>query len=180
MKNCRACKILFAVFLVMTGIGFCVLFFYFFSAKYSPFPLSPLFSKPFQNTSIITSPSSFPAPPRAIPHGKIGFTVSQSDKTKPQFGKGFIDPYDPAKGQSQIVTIGVKDEQPITQVTAVLKTDNAVSQPVSFKLINGPDIDGIWQGSWLLDDTYLYTYNLVLTAVSARGKSSVEITLRKL
>jgi len=128
-------------------------------------------------------PSSPPPPspllsPKPIPHGKIGFSVSQADKTKPQFSQGEIDPYDPPKGGRQSVTISVRDEQPVSQVSAVLKTDNAVSQPVSFKLISGSDTDGTWQGSWTLTDTYLYTYNLVLTAVSSRGQASVEITLR--
>ena len=36
--------------------------------------------------------------PKPIPRGKIDFTVSQADKTKPQFSQGTIDPYDPPKG----------------------------------------------------------------------------------
>jgi hypothetical protein len=120
-----------------------------------------------------------PAPsPRPIPHGKIGFSVGQADKTGPQFGRGDIDPYDPPQGSKQTVTISVKDEQPIIQVTAILKTDNTISQPYSFQLISGSVTDGQWQGSWTIDDTYLYTYNLVLEATSSRGQSTVEITFR--
>lgn len=125
------------------------------------------------------SPSPTPKPsPRPIPHGKISFTVGSANKSIPQLGAGSIDPYDPQNGGTQTVTVSAKDEQPITQVTAVLKTDNAVSQPVSFKLVEGSATSGTWQGSWTVTDTYLYTYNLVLTAVSSRGQGSIEITLR--
>ncbi len=136
------------------------------------------YNKTDQNLETQT-PSPFPTPtPRPIPHGKTGFSVSQADKTKPQFGRGNIDPYDPSQGSKQTVTISVKDEQPITQVTAILKTDNVVSQPYPFQLISGSTTDGQWQGSWTVDDTYLYIYNLVLEATSSRGQSTVEITLR--
>jgi len=116
--------------------------------------------------------------PQAIPHGKIEFTVVQSDSTVPQFGKGLIDPYDPAQGATQTVTITAKHSQPVTKVTAVLKTDHAVSTPVPFTLTSGTNTNGQWQGSWQITDTYLYTYNLVLQAESSNDSASVEITLR--
>ena len=127
-------------------------------------------------------PTATPTPtptPRAIPHGKWGFTVGQSDKTVPQFSRGFIDPYDPEQEASQTVTIAVKYTQPVTKVTAVLKTDHAVSTPVPFTLISGTNTDGQWQGSWQMTDTYLYKYAVVLQAESAGSKpASVEITFR--
>lgn len=126
-------------------------------------------------------PTVTPTPtptPRPIPHGKIGFTVGQSDHTVPQFSQGFIDPYDPEKEASQTVTIAVKYTKPVTNVSAVLKTDHAISNAVLFTLISGTNTNGTWQGSWLMTDTYLYTYNLVLQAESASGSASVEITLR--
>ena len=124
-------------------------------------------------------PESTPtATPRPIPHGKIGFTVGQSDKTVPLFGRGFIDPYDPAKGATQTVTIAVKYTKPVTKVTVVLKTDNNISQPYPFKLISGSDTEGEWQGSWQITDTYLYTYALVFNAESSNKSGSVEVTLR--
>lgn len=116
--------------------------------------------------------------PRPIPHGKIGFTVAQSDKTVPQFGRGFIDPYDPEKGATQSVTINANFKTPIEKVTAVLKTDKAVSKPVSFKLIDGTTTNGTWLGTWPVTDTYLYTYALVLNATSTNSSASVEVTLR--
>lgn len=131
--------------------------------------------EPTPATTLKIPPTSSPRP---IPHGKIGFSVGQADKTGPQFGRGEIDPYDPPQGDKQTVTINVKDGQPIIQVAVILKTDNAVSQPYPLQLISGSATDGQWQGSWTVDDTYLYTYNLVFEATSSRGQSTVEITLR--
>lgn len=124
-------------------------------------------------------PTKTPTPsPRWIPSGKKGFTVSQSDHTVPQLGRGFIDPYDPKKGATQTVAIAVKHSQPVTEVTAVLKTDHYSSTPIPFTLTNGSNTDGQWQGSWETKDTYLYTYGLVLKATSKDSEASVEIFLR--
>jgi hypothetical protein len=127
-----------------------------------------------------TSISLSPLPsPRPIPHGKMGFTVGQSDKTVPQFSRGFIDPYDPEKGSTQTVTITVKYKKPVTKVTATLKTDKNISAPVPLVLVDGTNTSGQWQGSWKATDTYLYIYKLILKAESANSpEGSVEITLR--
>lgn len=132
------------------------------------------------STSTVSTVAPTPRPsPRPIPHGKKGFTVSQSDKTVPQFSKGSVDPYDPIKDSAQIVTISVKHEKPITKVTAMLKTDNTVLGSVPLDLISGTNTNGEWQGSIQITDSYLYTYILVLQAESQEGvKSTVEIALR--
>lgn len=131
---------------------------------------------------VALSPTPTPTPrpsPRPIPSGKIGFNVSQGDRNIPQLRAGSIDPYDPANGANQTVTITVLHPQPITKVTGQLKTDNNTSSPIQFTLISGTNTDGQWQGSWKVTDTYLYVYDLVLRAESVDGKSaSVTITLR--
>ena len=116
--------------------------------------------------------------PRPIPTGPKSFTVSQGDKTVPQFSTGIVDPYDPAKGATQTVTINVKFGKPITRVTAILETDKKTSPPVEFKLISGTNTSGQWQGSWKINDTYLYNYVLTLQAESGKSVGSVIITLR--
>ena len=124
---------------------------------------------------------NIPAPtatPRPIPTGQKGFTVSQGDKTVPQFGSGVINPYDPAKGATQTVTIAIKFNKPINKVTATLKTDKKTSPPVEFKLISGTNTNGQWQGSWKVIDTYLYSYVLTLQAESGKSVGSAIITLR--
>lgn len=126
------------------------------------------------------SPTPTPTPiPRPIPHGKKVFSAGQSDKTVPQFSKGSIDPYDPANGATQTVIITVKHTQPVTKVTAILKTDHTISTPVPFTLTSGTTTNGTWQGSWTVTDTYLYKYQLVLQAESTGSKpASVVLTLR--
>ena len=166
-------------FLVLLVILFLFLSVYFSSKNKNIFTsiLTSIESDKRSNKKLI--PTNAPTPiPRPIPHGTKGFTVGQSDKTVPQFRKGSIDPYDPAKGQTQTVTIAVKHSQPVTKVTATLTTDHATSQPYSFKLISGSDTDGDWQGSWPVTDSYLYTYVLTLNAVSSGSPGSVTITLR--
>lgn len=129
----------------------------------------------------IPSPSISPTPPptpKPIPSGKIDFTIGFGDKTIPQMGKGWIDPYDPPKGGTQTVNVHVIYSQPVTKVTAILKTDNSISKPYLLKLVEGSPTDGNWQGSWQINDTYLYTYNLVLQAESGSSQSKFEFTLR--
>ena len=140
-------------------------------------PIPSLFSRSAKNKTTTQVPTQTP-PPRAIPHGLKSFTVGQSDKTVPQFSKGTIDPYDPANGATQTVTIAIKHTQPITNVTATLKTDHAISTPVSFALTSGSATDGVWTGSWKITDSYLYTYVLELKAESANGFAVNPIVLR--
>jgi len=167
-----------ATLFLLIGLIVFIILKYFRPSIPSSLSQSSFLSKIFPSASApAPSPSPLPSP-RPIPHGAKGFTVGQSDKTVPQFSKGSIDPYDPAPGATQTVTINVKHSQPITKITAVLKTDNASSQPYSFKLVKGSDTNGEWQGSWQVEDTYLYTYALTLNAASASDPASVTITLR--
>lgn len=129
------------------------------------------------NNQVTIAPTPTPTP-RPIPHGAKGFTVSQTDRTVPQMSRGSIDPYDPERGATQTVTVAVKHKQPVTEVTAVLKTDHAVSSPFPFTLTSGTSTNGEWQGSWQVTDTYLYKYALVLEATSGTKTAKVEITLR--
>lgn len=145
-----------------------------------PYKKSSLLSNAKQKPTLTPTIEGTPRPsPRAIPHGPKGFTVSQGDKTVPQFGRGTIDPYDPENGATQTVTIAVSHTQPITKVSAILKTDKNISNPIPFTLKSGTNTNGEWTGNWRMTDSYLYTYHLVLQAESAGSKpASVEITLR--
>jgi hypothetical protein len=135
-----------------------------------------------RHTKISIAPTPIPTPtptPRPIPHGPKGFSVSQSDKTVPQFGSGTIDPYDPAIGATETITVAVRHTIPVTKVTAVLKTDHTISAPIPFTLKSGTSKNGQWSASLHITDTYFYTYGLVLQAGSVSGPgASVEITLR--
>ncbi len=141
-------------------------------------------STPSDNGSITegtpSEPTPFPTPtraPRPIPHGKWGFGISNSG-AGPKFGRGYLDPYDPAIRTAQTITLYVADDKPVISVTATVKTDNKVHSPISLSRINGSDLGGEWQGTWTVDDTYLYTYMILFEAVSANGNAKAESTFR--
>jgi hypothetical protein len=89
-----------------------------------------------------------------------------------------LDPYDPGRGSKQTITLFFTDTQPVQKVWATVKTDNKVHPPIQFTRINGSDLGGEWQGSWTVDDTYLYTYMITFEAESNNGKTKVESLFR--
>lgn len=117
-------------------------------------------------------PTNTPTP-KPIPHGKVEFTVSTGkNSTGPRMRKGSIDPYDPDLGATQTFTIDV--DEPVNKVIAILTTDNKVSSEYQLKKTTGTT----WQGSWKVNDSYLYKYKLTIKAVGPNGTSKVGITLR--
>lgn len=97
-----------------------------------------------------------------------------------------VDPLDIKEGESQVVTVWVKDaeDRPIThenKVEGVVFTDNK-STPFSFGLKEVNDSNGAtvatWQGSWVLKDTYDKTYMLSITAKAADREHSVDLTFK--
>lgn len=131
-------------------------------------------------TTTTTKPVNSPTPsPKPIPHGMKNFYVSIGSEVKgPRMGKGTIDPYDPAVGGKQRLTIEVNDTVPVQKVVATLKTDKKTSEPHMLTAGAGVTTKGNWSGEWTVDDSYLYTYILSIQATSASGTSSVDITLR--
>lgn len=114
--------------------------------------------------------------PKPIPKGKTDFFVSVGNNVKgPRMGKGTIDPYDPGVNAQQTVTIEVNDTVPVEKVVVLLKTDNKVSTEMPLEPVPGSKN---WKGSWTVDDSYLYTYELTIKATSASGTSSVDVLLR--
>lgn len=124
------------------------------------------------------TPTPTPTPlPNPIPHGKKGFSVSSSNPG-PKMGRGTIDPYDPAIGATQSISIAVVDKiNPVTAVSVTTQTDHETNTfPMS--LISGTTESGVWSATLTVSDTYDYMYKATLTAVSASGTNSVTITLR--
>ncbi len=114
--------------------------------------------------------------PKPIPKGKTDFFVSVGNNVKgPRMGKGTIDPYDPGVGAQQTMTIEVNDTVPVEKVVAILKTDTKTSAELSLTPVPGTKN---WKGSWTMEDSYLYTYQLTIKATSASGTSSVDVLLR--
>lgn len=132
-------------------------------------------SKTGSKTAMIT-PTSTPTP-RAIPHGKIGFSVGGSKPNAPTFGRGFLDPYDPQKGTKQIISIEVTDKVGVHSVTGTMITDHN-QQPVTFSLIEGTAQKGRWEATYVVQDSYSYIYNLKIMAKNTNSSDQVDITLR--
>lgn len=111
--------------------------------------------------------------PKPIPHGKVEFGVSTGkNSVGPRMGQGFIDPYDPETGAIQTLTIEVTES--VEKVVAILTTDHKISPEYQLKKAQGT----IWQGSWKINDSYLYRYTLTIKATGPTGTSKVDITLR--
>lgn len=117
--------------------------------------------------------------PKAIPHGKQTFSVSSAKKTGPQFRSGTIDPYDPAMGSPMRVTVTILGAKATRKATMTVKTDNAIQEvPMELLTAEAGQNAGTWAASWIANDTYLYTWNLVLKATDGVEENIVEITLR--
>lgn len=125
------------------------------------------------------TPTPTPTPtPKPIPRGKQTFSVSSGKKTGPQFMRGEIDPYDPASQADQRVSVTVKSAKPVTTVSARLLLDRGKTIAKPMNLVEGTATDGRWEASWRMTESYLYIYNLILTASDGSEESTVELTLR--
>ncbi len=148
-------------------------------------PTFPRFSTISLNTGpSISVPTTFPSrtpiptqPPRPIPHGLKGFTISSSNKNGPKLSRGSLNPYDPKIGEAQTISITVSDNQPIQKIEVTMKTDNGINK-IPMHLISGNTLSGVWEGVWNMQDSYLYNYHAVIVAESANGLTNVDITLR--
>jgi len=119
-------------------------------------------------------PEECPVP---LASGKQTYYVRTQNQ--PQIMQIDIDPLDAKIGETQTVTAKIRDTNgnPITSVTGTAKTDNG-SFSFSLFLVEGTDLNGIWQGSWVLEDTNCLTFMLTITAESASGQSKVDLAFR--
>ena len=141
---------------------------------------------------------SFPEPieiskkPKVVPlgiplaSGKQTYEIITDSSQKFKIIEVDIDPLDVKQGETQTVTVQVKDTEnkPITQenqVEAIVYTDN-ISTPFSFSLKKAEDADGAtittWEGSWVCEDTYDIIYTMTIKAKSATDRHSIDLTFR--
>lgn len=106
-------------------------------------------------------------------------TYFVTTKVQPQIMQIDIDPLDVKIGETQTITAKIRDTNgnPITSVTGTAKTDNG-SFSFSLSLVEGTDLNGTWQGTWILEDTNCNTYMITITAESASGQSKVDLAFR--
>lgn len=157
-------------------VTLCAIYYVYTAQKLSV--LSPEELQVSQNNSQARIIPPTPTPtPRAIPSGKHGFSISTS-QNGPQFSRGFLDPYDPAIGTKQVITLQLTDTKPIQKAWITIQTDHKTSKPIYFQKTDGSEQSGEWQATWTVDDSYLYTYAMTFFAQSANGVSSVPALFR--
>jgi hypothetical protein len=115
--------------------------------------------------------------PRPIAHGKQSFNASGGTTVGPRFMGGSLDPYDPAKGTKQTISIQVSSATPVTSIYGKMISDHAQTT-VQLTRVSGTDYNGTWQGIWTATDTYLYNYGLGIYASNINGTNKIEMTLR--
>ncbi len=122
-------------------------------------------------TSFVSLPTPTPTK-RPIPSGRKRFSSFSF------LSEGWVDPYDPAVGSSQTVELHLVDSKGIATVNIVVQTDTSRTT-FPLNLATGTSTNGVWQGSWIVNDTYDYTYVESITVVNAEGTvSHVDMTLR--
>lgn len=129
--------------------------------------------------SFPTRQAPTPTPtPTALMQGKETYSISQaSDNAGPKITKAEIDPLDPKVGGKQTITIHSNFTKPVTAVTVSIKTDNKTF-PLTLTRVSGTDTNGQWQTSWTVEDTFLYTYIMTITAQSGDASSKVDLAIR--
>ncbi len=130
---------------------------------------------PFSKTTMLT-PTPKPSP-RPIPSGKKTFSVSSGKKTGPQFQGGAIDPYDPTMKGTQTISVTIVSTKPVTTATLTMQTDTKTKK-VPMEIVSGTSTNGVWEGTWTVDDSYLYTYVATITVTDGTESNKIDLTLR--
>ena len=139
--------------------------------------LKNLFNKEENGEKNISIP--FKPAPKPLAGGRQHYTISGSKINAPKVAEVVIDPIDPAPGTNQKVSAKVLSlsGEPVTEVTATMITDNKKTA-YPLKLTSGTNLDGVWEGSWNLSDTYLYLYQAAIKAKNAKDEWEVILTFR--
>jgi len=146
-------------------------------------PKMEFFQNLFGRKEIVQAPSKFPKDfplPSVVPlpHGKQEWKFSHGNQvTGPKVQGAVVDPLDPSENKTQTVSISVADDSPVLGAVAKIFTDNKqITRPL--KLVSGSPTDGIWQGSWELNDTYNYVYHIDFTVGGESGTWNGALTFR--
>lgn len=116
--------------------------------------------------------------PKPIKQGTETYNISQAQSARPKITQATFNPHDPDQGQTQEISIRVLDSAPVNSVSVSIESDNN-SRNINLTLSEGNNQDGVWTGSWEVDDSVDYTYIVTVTASGAGGQSSVEIGMRR-
>ena len=118
--------------------------------------------------------------------GKRTYELMTDNPQNFQIIKVEVDPLDVEEGENQQVIIWVEDSQnnPITaenRVEGTVFTDNKATS-FNFQLREVFDDNNatiaLWQGSWILNDTYNRIYVMNIIAKSVNHKDEIDLTFR--
>lgn len=126
-----------------------------------------------------TSNAPLPTPTSTyLKPGKESYVYSWGEGTTvPKMNYVDVDPHDPKKGQTQKVNVKFTHTSAIEQVSLQLFSDNK-SETHPMTMSEGTNVNGTWTGSWNIDDTVLYRYDLRFL-VKADGKETpYDVVLR--
>lgn len=131
-------------------------------------------------STVSPAPTQTPTPtptPRAIKQGKETYTISSSSRNGPEIIEATIDPHDPSIGDTQTMIVKARHTQPIVEIRVDLQSDNKTTRHL-LTLTDGSSTNGVWQGSWTISDSVLYTYVATIGASDGQEKTSVDVTMR--
>ena len=107
--------------------------------------------------------------------GRAETFIVGEQRTCPTFYKELkINPCFKVKaGEKQVFSIWVKDPQGIKEVTATIETDNG-KKKLDFKLAEGTEEKGRWEGSWRTKDISANkSYLTKFRAINKKGEDTV-------
>lgn len=150
----RRVWLLITVLLVLlTAVVFLLL--YYFKPKGLDLPFVGGGKSKSQNTQIALTPSPSPKP---IPTGRQVYRFSHGKNvTGPKLQTVLIEPLDPKTGEKQVVTAVIAHNQPMTQASLTLQTDNQI-QTYPLRLVAGDNLNGTFRAEIEVSDTYDYIY----------------------
>lgn len=126
-------------------------------------------------------PAPTPTPtPTPIPFkvkGSMKFTIQTGNTDGPKMTKCTIDPLDFSSSPKQTFSVEVNHSKPVTSVTAVLLSDTT-QKNIPLKIATGSATSGTWSGSWNVEDTAWYRYQIAVYATEGKNTSTVMVTLR--
>lgn len=128
-----------------------------------------------------TQTASVPTPtPTAtyLKPGKESYIYSWGEGTTvPKMNYVDVDPHDPKKGQTQKVNVKFTHTSAISKVSLQLYSDNK-SETYPMTMSEGTNVNGTWSGSWNIDDTVLYRYDLRFLVTADGKETPYDVVLR--
>ena len=113
-----------------------------------------------------SAPNNFSGVPYTLPSGSQTYRFSHGeDVVGPKIKTVIVDPLDPQPDADQTITLEIESVSPVKSAVIIVATDNR-EKTLNLKLISGDSLEGAYQASWQVNDTYnaRYSFRYILTA----------------